>query len=56
MVYTLILEPLIDEIYEEKEIKAIKKRWEKIKEELSKSQSEAITFDKFLQNLKMTND
>ena len=31
MVYTSILEPLNDEIYEEKEIKAIKIRWEKIK-------------------------
>ena len=34
MVYTSILEPLNDEICEEKEIKAIKIRWEKIKEEL----------------------
>ena len=34
MVYTSILELLHDEIYEEKEIKAIKIRWEKIKEEL----------------------
>ena len=55
MVYTLILEPFNDEIYEEKEIKAIKNRWENIKEELSKSQSEAITFEKFRQNLRMTN-
>ena len=56
MVYMPILETLNDEIYEEKGNQPIKSRWEKIKEEFSKSQSEAITFEKFLQNLKMTND